>query len=53
MNDQIDCRGLACPAPVIQTKECIEREHPGIIKITVDNEAARTECDPFLGVTEV
>ena len=28
MNDQIDCRGLACPAPVIQTKECIERDTP-------------------------
>ena len=28
MNNEIDCRGLACPAPVIQTKECIEREHP-------------------------
>ncbi len=48
MNNEIDCRGLACPAPVIQTKECIEREYPGFIKITVDNEAARQNVTRFL-----
>ena len=48
MKNEIDCRGLACPAPVIQTKECIEREHPGIIKITVDNEAAKQNVTRFL-----
>ncbi len=48
MNNEIDCRGLACPAPVIQTKECIEREHPRIIQITVDNEAARQNVTRFL-----
>ncbi|MCB2170959.1 MAG: sulfurtransferase-like selenium metabolism protein YedF [Deltaproteobacteria bacterium] len=47
-DDQIDCRGLACPAPVIQSKECIDREHPGIIKITVDNEAAKQNVTRFL-----
>ncbi len=44
----LDCRGLACPAPVLQTKEAIEKEHPSIIKITVDNEAAKQNVSRFL-----
>ena len=48
MNNEIDCRGLACPAPVIQTKQFIEREHPVIFMITVDNEAARQNVTRFL-----
>ena len=48
MKNEIDCRGLACPAPVIQTKECIEREHPAILRITVDNEAAKQNVTRFL-----
>lgn len=44
----LDCRGLACPAPVLKTKEAIEE--PGIIKITVrvDNPAARDNVSRFL-----
>ena len=37
----LNCRGLACPAPVLQTNEAIEKEHPSIIKVTVDNEAEK------------
>ena len=48
MNNEIDCRGLACPAPVIQTKECIERGRPGTLMVTVDNEAARQNVTRFL-----
>jgi selenium metabolism protein YedF len=36
----IDARGLACPGPVIKTKEIIEKEHPSVISIIVDNKAA-------------
>ena len=36
MTKEIDCRGLACPAPVLQTKKSIEKEHPGVIKMVVD-----------------
>jgi selenium metabolism protein YedF len=49
MTTELDCRGLACPAPVLQTKELIEREHPEMIKVMVDNEAARQNVSRFLG----
>jgi selenium metabolism protein YedF len=44
----VDCRGLACPAPVLKTKEAIEE--PGVIKVTVrvDNPAARDNVTRFL-----
>jgi selenium metabolism protein YedF len=48
MTKKIDCRGLACPAPVLQTKEAIETDHPGIIKVTVDNEASKQNVSRFL-----
>jgi selenium metabolism protein YedF len=44
----IDCRGLACPAPVLQTKEILENEHPALIKVMVDNEAAKQNVSRFL-----
>ena len=45
---QIDARGLACPAPVLQTKNAIEEENLNSIKILVDNEAARQNVSRFL-----
>jgi selenium metabolism protein YedF len=48
MTKKIDCRGLACPAPVLQTKEAIETDHPGIINVTVDNEASKQNVSRFL-----
>ena len=45
---KIDCRGLACPAPVLQTKEAIEKEHPTVIKVMVDNEAAKQNVSRFM-----
>ena len=44
----IDARGLDCPAPVLQTKNMVERENPNIIKVIVDNEAARQNVSRFL-----
>ncbi len=44
----IDCRGLACPGPVLKTKELIEQMHPENIVVTVDNEAARQNVTRFL-----
>jgi len=49
MTKEIDCRGLACPAPVLQTKEAIEKEHPTVIKVVVDNEAATQNVSRFMG----
>ena len=48
MERELDCRGLACPAPVLQTKEIIENELPNLIRITVDNEAAKQNVSRFL-----
>ena len=48
MTSGLDCRGLACPAPVLKTRELIEEEHPDFIKVTVDNEAAKQNVLRFL-----
>ena len=48
MTSGLDCRGLACPAPVLKTRELIEEEHPDFIKVTVDNEAAKQNILRFL-----
>ncbi len=45
---EIDARGLNCPAPVIQTKVAIEEEHPDVLKVIVDNDAARQNICRFL-----
>ncbi len=45
---QIDAKGMACPAPVIQTKATIEEESPESINIVVDNEAASQNVSRFL-----
>jgi len=48
MMKEIDCRGLACPAPVLQTKEALERDRPQIIKVVVDNEASKQNVARFM-----
>ena len=48
MSKRIDCRGLACPAPVLKTKEIIEREKPENLIVVVDNEAARENVTRFM-----
>ena len=48
MSKQIDARGLACPAPVLQTKETVDKEAPNTIEVLVDNEAARQNVARFL-----
>ena len=45
----IDCRNLACPAPVLRTKDTIEKEGLDKITVLVDNEAARENVSRFLG----
>ncbi|MCJ7596369.1 MAG: sulfurtransferase-like selenium metabolism protein YedF [Desulfobacterales bacterium] len=49
---ELDCRGLACPAPVLQAKQLIEKEHPDLIRVTVDNEAAKENVTRFLGTQD-
>ena len=45
---EIDARGLACPAPVLLAKDTIEKEHPGIVKVVVDNKASQQNVARFL-----
>ena len=44
----IDCRGLACPTPVLKAKESIEKENLTELTVTVDNEAAKQNVSRFL-----
>lgn len=45
----VDARGLACPAPVLLTKDAIEKEKALELTIIVDNEASRENVSRFLG----
>lgn len=36
----LDCRGLACPGPVLRCIECIEKDAPLALKVVVDDPAA-------------
>ncbi len=48
MSDKvIDCRGLVCPQPVIQTKKTLETVAAGRITIIVDNEVAKINVVKF------
>lgn len=46
--ESIDCRGLACPGPVLQAKEAIEAKGVSSLKVLVDNEAAKVNVSRFL-----
>ena len=45
----LDCRGLACPQPVIRAKETIEDQAPESLEVLVDNQAASQNVARFLG----
>ena len=45
---ELDCRGLACPAPVLKTRQVLEEERPKDVAVFVDNEAARENVSRFL-----
>ncbi|MFC1495343.1 sulfurtransferase-like selenium metabolism protein YedF [Thermodesulfobacteriota bacterium] len=47
---EIDCRGLACPAPVLKAKEAVEKDGLTEITIIIDNEAAKQNVSRFLGM---
>ncbi|HLD47814.1 MAG TPA: sulfurtransferase TusA family protein, partial [Desulfobaccales bacterium] len=44
----LDCRGLACPNPVIRTKELIDRGDLKQLTVLVDNAAAQENISRFL-----
>jgi len=43
----IDCRGLACPQPVIMTKRALEAAGSGSVAVIVDNPTARENVAKF------
>ncbi|MFH1090552.1 MAG: sulfurtransferase-like selenium metabolism protein YedF [Pseudomonadota bacterium] len=45
--EELDCRGLACPQPVLAVKEALEGTSSGRIKVIVDNQAARDNVTRF------
>jgi len=46
---EIDCKGLACPGPVLKAKEVVESQKPHSIRVIVDNPAAKENVSRFLG----
>ncbi len=44
----LDCKGLACPQPVMRAKEYIEAESPQDLEVLVDNRAASENVSRFL-----
>lgn len=47
VDKELDCRGLRCPQPVIDTRDALERPGAGAILVRVDNEAARDNVGRF------
>ncbi|MCA1990321.1 MAG: sulfurtransferase-like selenium metabolism protein YedF [Desulfarculus sp.] len=45
----LDCRGLACPQPVLKAKELLEKQAPDQVEVLVDNAAASQNVSRFLG----
>jgi selenium metabolism protein YedF len=45
---KIDVRGLACPAPVLETRTALEEEAFESLKVIVDNAAAQQNVQRFL-----
>lgn len=48
MINELDCRGLECPAPVLQVRNTLEKGAPAAMTVLVDNEAARQNVSRFL-----
>lgn len=44
---EIDCRGMACPQPVITTKKALDEIEQGEFILIVDNPAARDNVERF------
>lgn len=45
---RLDCRGLACPGPVLRTLELLEQHAPQSLEILVDDPAARENVTRLL-----
>ena len=52
MHKKLDARGLACPAPVLMTKDAVEKDKLDRVEVIVDNEAAKENVSRFLGAQQ-
>ena len=59
MDKKIDCRGLACPQPVLETKKALEGPEMGEIFVLLDNPSSKENVRRFVesqghqvGITE-
>jgi len=41
MSELVDCRGLACPEPVLRTREALEAAGAGTVVVLVSDGASR------------
>lgn len=46
--EEIDARGLACPAPVLQTKAFLDEMRPDGVRVVIDNKASQENVQRFL-----
>jgi len=46
--EKLDCRGMACPNPVLKTKEAVDRGDVDRLSVIVDNAAAKENVSRFL-----
>jgi selenium metabolism protein YedF len=46
--NELDCRGMNCPAPVLHVRDALEKEAFAAVTVRVDNEAARQNVSRFL-----
>ena len=49
MHKTLDARGLACPAPVLLTKNAVDEDGLDTVEVIVDNQAAKENVARFLG----
>ena len=48
MINELDCRGMNCPAPVLKVRDLLAQDAPDAVTVLVDNEAARQNVSRFL-----
>ena len=50
MNHELDCRGYACPEPVVRCRKAIREFHPETLTVLVDNAAANENISRLLAL---
>ncbi len=48
MKNELDCRGIACPEPVMRCRRLLDEKKPSVLDVLVDNSAASENVGRFL-----